>query len=305
MRLALALVLVLPGVASSQACPSGTPEAVPFAPGTSDPNRLFHGALTPDGREFWFFKKVGADLQAEEYRLFRAVQRGDGWGDPAQVTIGVEASDLYPAFTPDGKRLVFASYRRAPGDTLAHPNASLWVVERQGAGFGEPRPISALARPGDYFSQLGVQPDGSLQYRRTLPDWRTTESWLSAPQGTTWGAPVPDSLVNRWMGWRPETLRVWGGERSPDGNAVVLEIADRDPVNQRPTQTDLWVSVLRDGVWLEPKRLGPSVNDAEATDNFAFFSPDGCTLLWTRNFSRFMAIDWGSAVAGALQQQPR
>ena len=64
-----------------------------------------------------------------------------------------------------------------------------------------------------------------------------------------------------------------GGERSPDGNAIVLEIAERDPVTRRPKQTDIWVSVRRNEVWEEPRRLGLSVNDPAVTDNFAFFLP--------------------------------
>ena len=37
----------------------------------------------------------------------------------------------------------------------------------------------------------------------------------------------------------PDSLAVWGGERSPDGNAILLEIAEGDPVTRRPKQTDI------------------------------------------------------------------
>ena len=294
MKLVLLAGLAVPAPLAAQVCPPAPPAE--FAPSVADSGRLYHGAVSLDGRELWFFKKVGRDPHAENYRLFRSILGGQGWGATQQMTIGAEASDLYPAFTSDGRRLVFSSYRRAPGDTLAHPSASLWVADREGSGFGEPNPIGAVASPGYYFSQVGTRPDGSLYYRRTSPDWKVTESWLSAQDGITWAAPVPDTLVNRWMGWRADSLLVWGGERSPDGNAIVLEIAERDPVTRRPRQTDIWVSVRRNEVWEEPRRLGPSVNDPAVTDNFAFFSPDGCTLIWTRDFSRFMAASWTAAI---------
>ena len=299
-------VCAWPMVAMGQSCPAGRGASGSFAAQVADSGRLYHGALRPDGRELWYFKKVGNDPRAEDYRLFRSAKTGAGWRTGVQVTIGADASDLYPAFTPDGKRLVFASYRRAPGDTLAHPSASLWVVELKGQEFGEPVSIGALARPGYYFSQLGVRGDGALQFRVTSPDWSSTESMLSAAAGNSWVAAVPDTLVNRWTKWRDETLLVWGGELSPDGQAVVLEVADRDSTTRRPRQTDLWVSVQRNGRWLEPRRLGPSVNDPAVTDNFAFFSPNGCTLIWTRDFSRFEAAEWSAVLAEvqALQDGP-
>ena len=67
------------------------------------------------------------------------------------------------------------------------------MADRDGSGFGEPNAIGSVASPGYYFSQLGTRPDGSLQYRRTSPDWEVTESWLSAQDGITWAMPALDS----------------------------------------------------------------------------------------------------------------
>ena len=246
---------------------------------------------------------MGDDPDAEDYRLFRSHRAARGWAPAEQVTLGVEASDLYPAFTPDGRQLVFASYRRAPGDTSVHPSASLWVAERTADGLGAPQPITALLAPGFYFSQPSILPDGSLQFQRTTPDWRSTVTMLASPTGGTWRDPVPDSLVMRWVGWRKD-LHVWGGERTPDGRAVVLEVADLDTLTAKTGQTDLWVSVREDTTWSEPRRLGQLVNSPTMTDNFAWFTPDGCSLVWTLGFTHLAATDWRAALMEAGRVPP-
>ena len=117
---------------------------------------------------------------------------------------------------------------------------------------------------------------------------------LASPTGGTWRDPVADSLVMRWVGWRKD-LHVWGGERTPDGRAVVLEVADLDTLTAKTGQTDLWVSVREDTTWSEPRRLGQLVNSPTMTDNFAWFTPDGCSLVWTLGFTHLAATDWRAA----------
>jgi hypothetical protein len=304
--LAPAIALIVP-VAAAQApndaghgrC-AGPTAAAPFAAILADSGRIYRGTFSPDGREFWFFKRTSDDPRAEDYRIYVSRRRPDGWSPGTRVTLGGEFSDLYPTLTPDGRRLVFASYRRAPGDTSAKPSASLWSATRQGAGWSPPVALAATARPGAYHSQPLVLPDGRLVFRRTSPDWDTTLTLVAEPRGDGYGRPVPYDPVERWRGWR-EDLQVWGGAPTPDGSAMLLEVSRRVPGQRRSQPSDLWVSRRDGATWQAPVPLAGGVNTASGWENFAAVRPDGCTLVFVRDFSGFYEVALGAAM-GAVQR---
>jgi hypothetical protein len=136
-----------------------------FGPGTLSTGEVYRGCFTPDGRAFYFFKKVTPDR--EDYRIFVSHQINGRWGAPDQVRLGGDFSDLYPAISKDGKRMVFSSYRPAPGDSSAKPNAHLWYVERERNGWGPPVFIATVNKLGHYHSwvEFGLSPaiGGSLK----------------------------------------------------------------------------------------------------------------------------------------------
>ena len=63
MKLVLLAGLAVPAPLAAQVCPPAPPAE--FAPSVADSGRLYHGAVSLDGRELWFFKKVGSDPHAE------------------------------------------------------------------------------------------------------------------------------------------------------------------------------------------------------------------------------------------------
>jgi hypothetical protein len=156
-----------------EAVPASRLEPQVFGQGTLSVGEIYRGCFTPDGRAFYFFKKVTSGQ--EDYRIFVSHQLNGEWGQPAQVRLGGEYSDLYPAISKDGKRMVFSSYRPAPGDTAGKPNARLWYVEREGGGWGAPVFLTAVNKAGHYHSWVKFGPGGALYFRRTTPDWNSTE----------------------------------------------------------------------------------------------------------------------------------
>src|SRR5690349_6066545 len=104
----------------------------PFEPDLLATDNVFRGTFAPDGRTFLFFRKVAANRDDEDYRILQSRLVNGRWTAPTRVTLGGEFSDLYPTISPDGRRLVFSSYRPVPGDTTSHRNAHLWYVDRVG-----------------------------------------------------------------------------------------------------------------------------------------------------------------------------
>lgn len=120
-------------------CPDSPAAAGPFATVLGDSGKIYRGTFAPAGDELWFFKKVSADPRAEDYRIFVSRRGPTGWSRGKRVDLGGEFSDLYPTLSSDGRRLVFASYRRAPGDTpRSRTPASGWPRERLTAGASRP-----------------------------------------------------------------------------------------------------------------------------------------------------------------------
>lgn len=246
---------------------------------------VYRGSFAPDGRALYFFKQVVPDR--EEYRIFVSRLVAGRWAAPERILLGGEYSDLYPAISKDGKRMVFSSYRPVPGDASAKPNAHLWTVERKGDGWGEPVFLATVSTLGHYHSWVELGRDGALYFRRTTPDWQTTETLFSHWNGNAFGAPAKFAPVERWKDWRPD-VRIVGGSPSPDGNAIFLDVATQNPKTRRGA-SDIWVSLRRGNDWSEPKPLGAGVN-SDGYDVFPFFSRDGKTLYFVRDFTAFYRI---------------
>ncbi|HYC31335.1 MAG TPA: hypothetical protein VEB59_03550 [Gemmatimonadales bacterium] len=290
------LPLVAPALRGRDAgCEASRADAAALAPTLADSGRLFRAVPGRNDDELYFFKKVGSDPAAEDYRIYRSRREQGGWTPAERVDLGGEHSDLYPTLSRDGRRLVFTSYRRTPGDSSAHPNSHLWYAERAGDGWGTPVPLRRANEIGSYHSQPLFWGD-RLIFRRTSPDWRTTVTLVSRWDGREFGTAGTFEPVERWSGLASH-LRVWGGIPSPDGNTVVLEVSRVDTATKRPGPSDLWASVRTGSAWSEPRPLAAGVNTEAMFENFPVFSGNGCDLLFVRDFSRFYRVPLPAALA--------
>lgn len=256
-----------------------------FGAGVLSVGEVYRGSFTPDGRAFYYFKKVTPER--EDYRIFVSHLRAGKWSESERVGLGGDYSDLYPAISKDGKRMVFSSYRPAPGDTSPKPNAHLWYVERKGTGWGEPVFMAAANTLGHYHSWVEFGPDAALYFRRTTPDWSSTETLLTRWNGKEFAPPVPYADALRWKNWRSD-VRVAGASPGPGGKLIFLDVATRNLKTGRGA-SDIWVSFKRGQDWTEPKPLGAGIN-SDGYDVFPFFSPDGKELYFVRDFAAFYRV---------------
>lgn len=263
-----------------------------FGPGVLSSGEIYRGCFSPDGRSFYFFKKVTPGQ--EDYRIFVSRQINDKWSMPERVKLGGDFSDTYPALSKDGQRLVFASYRPVPGDTGKKPNAHLWYVDRKGDGWGEPVFMATASKLGHYHSWVEFGFDDGVYFRRTTPDWRANETLVARWNGKEYATPEAVTVIERWKTWRTD-VRIVGGSFSPAGNVLFFDVATRNPQTGRGA-SDIWVSFKRGADWAEPKPLGPLVN-TDGFDVFPFFSPDGETLYFVRDFAVFHRVPLKAALA--------
>ena len=248
-------------------------------------DNVFRGTFAPDGRTFFFFRQVGPN---EDFRIFESRLVDGRWSRPIRVSLGGEFSDLYPTITPDGRRMIFASYRPAPGDTTSHKNAHLWYADRQGDTWTTPVFMGKASFLGHYNHAPIALADGSVFFAATTPDWRTQRTYLTRWNGREYSTPEPYELADRWKGWRSD-VAIWSARPSPDGSFALIEVSQLN-AEQKRLPADLYVSFKRGADWSDPQPLCGGVNSG-ATENFAMVSPDMKQLVFVRDFSGFYRAD--------------
>jgi len=278
-----------PERAQATASAPGGPE--PFAPSVSSGRRVYRGSFAPDGRTFYFFEQVGS---GESYRIVVAHLTGDRWSVPERVDLGGDYSDLYPAITPDGRRMVFSSYRPIPGPAPARPNAHLWYSDLVDGRWGAPVFMARASTRGHYHSWVHVGEDGAVYFRDTTPDWSRKETRVTRWDGREYGTPTVYAEADRWKGWRAD-VSVEGGLPGPGGQLVFLDVATRNPITGAQA-SDLWVSMRGAGGWSEPRPIGAGAN-TPGFDVFPFFDPAGRHLYFVRDFGGFYRIPMAQVVA--------
>jgi hypothetical protein len=251
-------------------------------------DNVFRGTFAPDGRTFLFFRKVAQNPRDEDYRIFESHLADGRWTRPTRVSLGGEFSDLYPTITPDGRRMIFASYRPAPGDTSSHKNAHLWYTDRQGDRWGTPVFMGKPSFLGYYNHAPIALADGSVFFAATTPDWRTQRTYLTRWNGREYSAAEAYELADRWKNWRSD-VAIWSARPSPDGSFALIEVSQLN-AEQRRLPADLYVSFKRGADWSDPQPLRGGVNSG-ATENFAMVSPDMKQLVFVRDFSGFYRAD--------------
>lgn len=270
--------------------PSKQPEV--FGPRVLSVGNVYRGTFTPDGRTFYFFKNVTKDQ--EDYRIFMSRLVNGQWTEPQRVNLGGEYSDTYPSISSDGRRMVFTSYRPAPGDKSSKPNAYMWYVDRSGGRWGKPVFISAANTLGSYHSWPELRAGGAIYFRRTSPDWTISETFITRWNGVEYTKPELVQAVEQWKGWRSD-IHVVGGAPGPDETVMFLDVVNVDPQTKRRSKSDIWVSIKDNNKWGEPRPLGSGIN-TDGWETFSFFSPDGKSLYFVRDFNSFYRISLKEAL---------
>lgn len=248
-------------------------EATPFAPGTLNSGLATRDiALTPDGTEIYvglFMPGFGKAVILETRQL------GGRWTPPEVAAFSRDPRwrCLEPCISPDGRRFFFVSDRPVDPNATQPGRFGIWMMEREGAGWGEARRLPEAVNGTVNAFYPSITRGGALHFLREEGQggWVMRSTWKD---GAWTGAEKLPAPFNRSP--NQANPRV-----DPEGRFLLLPMAGRpDSLGG----ADYYAYFRReDGTWTEPVHLGPTVNSA-ARDEFSInLSPDGKVVFFGSN----------------------
>jgi hypothetical protein len=258
----------LPGVVGDylgQEPPGHTPRL--FAPGIVSTGLLDRDiAMMPDGSEI-YFGVAGPGYAFSSVMMTRRLPDGS-WTEPevASFVAPYPAHDLEAFIAPDGRRVFFLSDRVPPGAEGPAGNSDIWVADRAGDGWGEPRNLGAPVCTEDQEYFPSVTRDGTLYFTRQK---RGEANFIYRSRLVGGAYTEPERLPSQVNSGRTR----FNAFVAPDESYLILSVIGRpDAIGQ----SDYYVCFRTpDDVWSEPVNLGPAVNVPDAQGYSPYVSPDG------------------------------
>ena len=258
---------VLRGDYLGQTPPGDTPAL--FAPGLVTTGMYTRDvAMTPDGSEFYFGVLLGS------ITAIVGTHRGeDGvWSEPEVARFSRDSRffNLEPHISPDGSKFLFLSTRvedPSPEELRSWASQDIWVVDRMGAGWGEPYNLGAPVNSDDaeFFPSMTL--DGTLYFTRGIDDGQ--ESYIYRSRLVDGRYQEPERLGTEVN----STPNQFNAFISPDESYLILCTGAREDTMGG---TDYYI-VFRtpDDRWSGPINMGKKVNTPMAGEFSPYVSPDG------------------------------
>lgn len=219
-------------------------------------------SLTPDGRQA-VFTRLAAGYRGGT--VYLADRSGTTWTNVRVAPFSGTHQDSRAIFSPDGRRIIFASNRPGPGRE-GRSDLDLWQVERTPSGWTEPVNLGAPVNTTAHESHPSLAASGALYFARRVQD---PDIWMAPVSGPTFGEPVR----------LPETVN----SATPDSH-VFVDPAERFLLFAREVSgsgDDIFLSVRRGGTWQPAQALGPEINtlhydySAKVYGDLVYFTRNG------------------------------
>jgi len=240
-----------------------------FAPGIVSGRFGLHSnvVFSPDGKEaFWSMMIPPRTVGYGGGRTVVSRLVDGRWTYPREaVFTGMKLEDV-PFFHSGGILLFDMARRPFPGGQNTGKE-NIWVWEKRGGEWTDPRPLEASVNDLPHHWQFSVDREGCVYFSTNIP-------------GSLGGSDIYVSRLVDGRYQKPENLgaavNTQAGEGfpfiAPDGRYLLFG-----------RNMDIYVSFREeDGKWGEAKRLGPEVNTS-GMEILPIVSPDGQDLFFSRN----------------------
>jgi len=294
----LLMVLALVACGPGDNAPSGSPpdyvgQTLPgntaqiFAAGfVSTEDGELNSVFTPDFQEFYFTRR---GVPVIPPRVWVTKRGPEGWGLPEAVPFDDRYSAIDLFITADGERMVFCSNRPREEGAPIRGDHDFWVSERSGDGWGEPQRFApaAVSDFEDFYPV--VTQSGNLYFNSQRDGPGANNIFRSSRVGGEYGP------AEKLPGPINSEYREFDAFVSP-GEDLILFSSDRPGGFGR---ADIYLSILEEEGWSDPRNLGEAVN-SESSEYGAALTPDGRDLFFTSSRGGMEDIYWVSVDALGL-----
>jgi len=263
--------------------PAPGTEASLFAPGvvSTDANEV-NGVFSPDGMEFFFSRFH----PGTGYTIMMMREEQGVWTSPEVAPFSGSCSEVDMFITLDGQRFYYISKRPIEKGADRSRGYQIWVMDREGSGWGEPRHLGSRVNFGTrqlyptlsrdetlYFSSRGEDDEVSDIYRCRYVDGQFTAPEDIGP-GVNSSHDETDALI------------------AADGSLMIFTSVDRPGGFGGG---DLYISFHNeDGSWSQAQNMGEGLN-SDSDDFSPMFTADGKYLFFTSGRAGSDDIYWVDA----------
>jgi hypothetical protein len=221
--------------------------------------------FTPDGRECcytlwtpgWY-----SESPFQQRLIFYSRLENGRWTEPRELPFNLDREEIYPFFSPDGKRLYFCSGSVGSQRTM--------FVEKSKGEWGNPQEVSLQA-----FGFISVSLKGNLYFTAKDPEVEGPLNYFiykSCYQKGKYLSPEKLSkAINDEACFRPYI--------APDESYIIFD-RDKSDNNIGKDEEDLYISFRsKKGEWTKATNMGPGIN-TKYRDKRGFVSFDGKYLFF-------------------------
>jgi WD40-like Beta Propeller Repeat len=237
------------------------------------------------------------DPAAPEIALYESRRQNDGWSVPERLPFSGRYKDYEGTLSPDGRTMVFNSWRPLPDGRSGKEHNNLWLARRTGTGWSTPVYLSAINRLETEEAYAAIGPDGRMVFLGEGPadangvDYNLYETRISG-EAVRPATPFPPASSTF-------------GESDPwfarDGSYVIFTRWDR--AKKWEEDVDLYITFERGAQWTEPVPLS-EINDPQGPDYAVSIAGSPERIYWKRRGGTFeapFAPILGAARARALK----
>jgi Tol biopolymer transport system component len=198
----------------------------------------FHSApvFSPDMKTVWWGGEYGSAT------IYTSQFGPDAWTEPATIQFSEEINSYRdPFISPDGTMFYFISTAAIPGSPSTGKE-NIWMMEKQGEGWGEPQPLPASINTLSLHWTISVDDNYNLYFSAQKDG--NTDIFLSSYVEGMYTEPIRlDAPINT------EAIELTPNIAPDESYLLFTRIASRtDPPH-------LYISYALDSAWSDPIRV--------------------------------------------------
>lgn len=218
---------------------------------TISTGEVFGLAVQPGGNQAFFVRSYGG---RDSLHLYNATRQQGRWSKPTKAAFSGKYKDIDPAFSPDGKQMLFNSTRPVLGKT-ATDDFDIWTIRQTPTGWSEPEHLGNVINSdsSDFYATMAG--NGTIYF--------TSDRAGGVGKRDIWRSVQKNGIYQK-----PENLGTVVNTPSHQSNPCISPQEDYLIfLTDRPDSlgdSDLYISFRVNNRWTSPQHLGPDINTPDA-----------------------------------------